>query len=74
MLIFERYNVDKIMSGDGLVVAQDYRGRGIAKRIIITMEAVSKEHNIDVATCLCTSNGSNRIADKDGYDCIKRLK
>lgn len=74
MLLFQRYKIDKMMNADGLVVAEDYRKRGIATRLISVVEKVCKRHGLSVFSAQFTANASNKIADKQGFDCIKRLK
>lgn len=65
--IFEVYSFDKHLSSIGLVVDKTYRRRGIAEQLLRCRKAICNEFGIRLTSTVFTSNSSNRIADKIGF-------
>lgn len=70
----EHYGVDKYMSSMGLIVTENYRGRGLGEHFLNTRRAFCNEFGIKLSSTVFTSNFSNRIADKVGFKLNKSLR
>lgn len=71
---FEHFGVDKYLSEGGLVVAREYRGRGIGEQLLKSRNVLSLELGFKMTLVSFTSNYSNRIADKAGFKLNVKLR
>lgn len=66
--VFSKYNVDRYLASNGLVVDEAHRGRKIGEQLVRARQAVCEKYNLKVASTIFTSDASNAIADKIGYE------
>ncbi|KAL5284597.1 hypothetical protein ACFFRR_006724 [Megaselia abdita] len=64
--VFERYKVDLVMQRHGLGVRRNFRGQGIAKRLLEENMKLAKEKGFSVYACDCTSLYSARLCENLG--------
>lgn len=65
--IFQKYGVKKYLSSLGLSVHPRYRGRGIAKYLLLARDAVCQQANIRVTATDFVSNASIVVAKRVGF-------
>lgn len=65
---FSHYNVEHFLSGLGLCVHADYRGRGIATEMIKARTPFLKALGLQVTSTAFTAIGSQLAAKNAGYD------
>lgn len=70
----EYYGVDKYLTSVGLTVVGKYRGRSIGEQLLKTRKVFYKAFDIKLASTAFTSNFSNKIADKIGFELVKSLR
>lgn len=70
----EYYGVDKYLSSVGLIVSEKYRGRGIGEQLLKVRKIFCQAFDIKLTSTAFTSNFSNKIADKVGFELVKRLR
>ncbi|KAL0893246.1 hypothetical protein ABMA27_014847 [Loxostege sticticalis] len=74
--LFSKYDVMKDLKLDsfyddrGVVVHPKYRGLGIAQQFLIARRKVCHEAGIPLAGAWMTSAGSQKAADRDGWDTV----
>jgi len=66
--VFKHYNVDNYVGSFGLSVVQKYWGRNIGFKLLKSREPMGKAFGIDIAHSAFSSNFSNPIAEKVGYE------
>ena len=71
--IFERYKVDEVIHFSSLGVNKKYRCKGIGGRLIAVSVAMSRELGFKVIKGECTSNFSQRIYEKQGFDIVLEM-
>jgi RimJ/RimL family protein N-acetyltransferase len=65
---FKHYNVDKYLIAYGLCVDTNYRARGIATEMLKARLPIMKSLGLKVTTTAFTGLGSQRAAEKAGYE------
>ena len=66
--VFKAYNVDHYLYGIGLCVDSTYRGRNIATEILKARVPFLKSLNLKVTSTLFTGIGSQKAAEKAGFE------
>lgn len=66
--MFSHYNVEHYLSGIGLCVNSDYRGRGIATELLKARVPFMKALSLQVTSTLFTTLGSQKAAKSAGYE------
>ena len=66
--IFESYKVDKYMYAYGLSVHKNYRGRGIATKILEARINLGRAIGVEITSTLFTTIASQVPADKVGFE------
>lgn len=66
--VFSHYNVDRYLYGNGLCVHADYRGRGIATKLLEARLSLLKALDLRVTSTLFTTLKSQKAAKSAGYD------
>lgn len=62
-----KYGTDKYLTDYGLVIAREYRQRGIAGEFLKARVALTKLLGVDVTSSLFTAAASQKAAEKVGY-------
>jgi hypothetical protein len=65
---FKYYNVDKYLTAYGLCVDTNYRARGIATEMLKARAPLLKSLGLKVTTTAFTGIGSQKAAEKAGYE------
>lgn len=71
---FKDHGVDSFLTSIGLVVDKRYRGRGIAEQLLRARLPICKEFGIKLTATTFSSDISNRVADKVGFQLDSVLK
>lgn len=71
---FDHYDVDKYLSSTGIVVFEEYRGRGIGEQFLRARKPFCQTFGIKLTVDIFTSNFSNANSDKIGFQLDKSLK
>lgn len=66
--VFRRYNVENYLIAYGLCVDTDYRGRGIATEMLKARAPLLKVLGLKITTTAFTGIGSQKAAEKAGYE------
>ena len=66
--MFENYNVNQYLIAYGLCVDTTYRGRGIATEMLKARAPLLKDLGLVVTTTAFTGIGSQKAAEKAGYE------
>lgn len=65
--VFDTYNVDKNLTGFGLTVNHEYRGKGIATEVLKARISLMKAIGVNLTSTYYTAVGSQAAAAKAGY-------
>lgn len=65
---FKHYNVDKYLVAYGLCVDTNYRARGIATEMLKARVPLLKSLGLKITTTAFTGIGSQKAAEKAGYE------
>ncbi|CAH0701104.1 unnamed protein product [Spodoptera exigua] len=68
------FNLDPCFSDRGLVVCPDYRGLGIAQELLKVRRLICKEYGIPVNGAWMTSYGTQKAAERDGWETACELQ
>jgi RimJ/RimL family protein N-acetyltransferase len=66
--VFQQYNVDEYLIAYGLCVDSTYRGRGVATEMLKARRPLLKALGLKVTTTAFTGIGSQKAAEKAGYE------
>lgn len=66
-MIFDKYQVDKYISGFGLIVDKKYRGRGIATEMLKARKPLLEALNMKVTATVFSMIDSQKAALNAGY-------
>lgn len=66
--VFQHYKVDEYLIAYGLCVDTDFRGRGIATEMLKARVPVLKALGLKVTATAFTGIGSQKAAEKAGYE------
>lgn len=72
--IFKRYDVDRFLHTNGILVTPQYRGRGICEQLLKLNMKICVEFGLNLALAVLTSNTSNTVGQKAGYAIDRALR
>lgn len=72
--IFTTFNCDKYLEEAGLGVAPDYQGLGIGFQLASCLSNVGKPFNIPGSVMVCSSIGSQIIAERLGFQLLNEIQ
>jgi len=72
--IFNKYKIDKYLSSLGLCVNRDYRGRGIAKKLLMARIRILENLGLTVTATPFSAVGSQRAAKSAGFEELFQIR
>uniref|UniRef100_A0A2A4J1J0 N-acetyltransferase domain-containing protein n=1 Tax=Heliothis virescens TaxID=7102 RepID=A0A2A4J1J0_HELVI len=70
----KEFGLDRYFSDRGLFVCPQYRGLGIAQEFLRTRRMICKEHGIPINGAWMTSYGTQKAAERDGWETVCEFK
>ncbi|XP_035433197.2 uncharacterized protein LOC118264703 [Spodoptera frugiperda] len=68
------FDLDPCFSDRGLVVCPEYRGLGICQELLRVRRLICKEHGIPINGAWMTSYGTQKAAERDGWETVCELQ
>ncbi|XP_022830792.1 uncharacterized protein LOC111359460 [Spodoptera litura] len=68
------FNLDPYLLDRGIVVCPEYRGLGIAQELLKVRRLISKEYGIPINGAWMTSYGTQKAAERDGWETVCELQ
>ncbi|CAH1645394.1 unnamed protein product [Spodoptera littoralis] len=68
------FNLDPWFSDRGLVVCPEYRGLGIGQEFLRVRRLICKEYGIPINGAWMTSYGTQKAAERDGWETVCELR
>ncbi|CAH1645396.1 unnamed protein product [Spodoptera littoralis] len=68
------FDLDPCFSDRGLLVCPDYRGLGIAQELLKVRRLICKEYGIPINGAWMTSYGTQKAAERDGWETVCELQ
>ncbi|XP_049699911.2 uncharacterized protein LOC110377152 [Helicoverpa armigera] len=66
----KEFGLDRYYADRGLFVCSKYRGLGIAQEFLKTRRLICKEHGIPINGAWMTSYGTQKAAERDGWETV----
>ncbi|KAH9640736.1 hypothetical protein HF086_007307 [Spodoptera exigua] len=68
------FNLDPYLLCRGVFVCPEYRGLGIAQELLRIRRLISKEYGIPITGAWMTSPGTQKAAERDGWETVCEVK
>ncbi|CAH0701101.1 unnamed protein product [Spodoptera exigua] len=70
----KEFNLDPYLLDRGIVVCPEYRGLGIAQELLKVRRLISKEFGIPINGAWMTSYGTQKAAERDGWETVCEIQ